>query len=131
MCRQDKMRIVPKTRPAACCALAMELLLLSACDTKDSATFTVKAEGLPASARAELELCGRTVPMTPLNDAFVASESITCEGEALVRLSFTDGSQLNCDAGYVTRGLNNLGTYEVTVVDQKCSLRALPAQRQD
>jgi len=99
------------------CVIVVDLLLLSACGTKDSAIFSVSTEGLLAGANAELELCGRTIPMTRLNDAFVASETITCEGEAVVRLSLTDGSQLKCDAGYVTHGLGNLGTYEVTVAD--------------
>jgi hypothetical protein len=66
--------------------------------------------------------------MTQMNGAFVASEIITCEGEAVVRLSLRDGSQLKCDAGYVTRGLKNLGTYEITVVGQQCTLKVLPSK---
>lgn len=134
MCRKDKMRVVLMIKRqtlrqcTARCAVAIGLLVLSACDTRDSATFAVKTEGLTASTKADLELCGRNIPMMQLNDAFVASEAVTCEGEAMVRLRFPDGSNLICDVGYVTRGLGNLGTYEVTVVRRKCSVRVLPSQ---
>lgn len=102
------------------------LIIVAACGCESLATFVVKADGLPADTRIELELCGRTTQMTRQDGAFVASGRVTCEGEATVRLSLADGGKVTCKAGYITPGLNH-GTYEVTVVDQQCSVRLVPS----
>lgn len=98
------------------------LIVVAACGRESSATFVVKADGLSADTSVELELCGRTTHLTRQDGDSVGSGRVTCEGEATVRLSSADGPKVTCKAGYITPGLDP-GTYEVTVVDQQCSVR--------
>lgn len=127
--RSRKIKISGKPTPSSLAVIAASVcLLLSACDERTA--FAVILDSPGASTKAELEICGRHIKMTPRETGFTAVMLVDCEGSAAARITLADGSITACENVYVTRdvGLD----YEFVVSGGQCSVRMVDrAERSD